>query len=171
MIDAHRFCVRKGGQSDVLAMADLLTRQRERYEKFAPMFWRLAEDHRGKTRQFLRWKILDPASVVLVCEANSSIEGFLIAAPVETPPVYDPGGPTVLVDDFCLDAGGDWDTTGRALLRELRAIAAERSWHQLVAVCAVEDTPKRRFLEAAGLLPTSIWAAASFSSLVLEAGE
>ena len=163
--------VRKGKQGDVVAMADLLTRQRERYEKFAPVVWRLTKDHRGKTRQFLRWKILDPRSVVLVCEKDSSIEGFLIAALVQTPPVYNPGGPTAMVDDFCIGEGGDWDTTGRALLRELRVIAGERSWHQVVAVCAFEDTPKRRFLEKAGLLSTSIWAAASFSSLILEAGE
>ena len=41
-----------------------------------------------------------------------------IAAIIGAPPVYDPGGLTCMIDDFCVADPVGWATVGRALLAE-----------------------------------------------------
>ncbi|WP_246618046.1 hypothetical protein [Rhizobium populisoli] len=46
----------------------------------------------------------DERIVFLVAVESLSVVGFLIAQEFPTPPVYDPGGATALIDDFCVTA-------------------------------------------------------------------
>lgn len=76
---------------------------------------------------------------------------------VAAPPVYDPGGPTCLIDDFAVAVPEQWPTVGVDLLGALRRTARERGAAQVVVVCGHLDGPKRTALEHSGLSIASEW--------------
>ena len=85
--------------------------------------------------------------IALVHESAGSIDGFVIAALMDAPPVYDPGGLTCLIDDFVVADGRDWQTIGLALLAEANRQARERGAAQTVVVCGHQDQPKSKSKE------------------------
>ena len=82
--------------------------------------------------------------------------GFLIAAPVATPPVFD-AGPTAVIDDFCVDDPALWPIAGQSLLRAARAELKERGFQQIVVVSGFQDAAKQAFLEREKLSLASAW--------------
>jgi GNAT superfamily N-acetyltransferase len=91
------------------------------------------------------------------CIAGEVIDGFVLAMLVPAPPVYDPGGLTCSIDDFCVADPTLWNTVGMALLDEAQRLARERGAVQVVVVCGAHDEPKRRLLESRGLSIASHW--------------
>lgn len=81
---------------------------------------------------------------------DASVDG------VPSPPVYDPGGTTGLIDDFAVETTELWATCGRALLVEAATRARDRGAVQLVVVTATLE-PKKRMLADAGLKVASEW--------------
>ncbi|MCL4545642.1 MAG: hypothetical protein M1118_13785 [Chloroflexi bacterium] len=73
------------------------------------------------------------------------------------PPVYDPGGSSCEIDDFCVAQAGDWQTVGEALLTEANREAKARGAVQCVVVCGHLDLPKRAMLSALGFTVASEW--------------
>jgi hypothetical protein len=71
--------------------------------------------------------------------------------------VYEPGGPTCLVDDFAVGRAEDWPSLGAVLLREMSRAASARGAVQLVVVSGRHDEPKRAALRAAGLVVGTEW--------------
>ena len=56
-------------------------------------------------------------------ESGAIVRGFVIARIMNAPPVYDPGGKTALVDDFCVEKKGprfDARLRGRRRLERLK---------------------------------------------------
>jgi hypothetical protein len=80
---------------------------------------------------------------------------FLTAAPMRAPPVYDPGGSTVLIDGFCVTAPFLWPSVGRALLDRPREEGRAAGLRQIVVVCGRADRSKAEFLHSAELLLAS----------------
>jgi GNAT superfamily N-acetyltransferase len=101
--------------------------------------------------------VRSPQHIALVLAEQGRIDGFVIAAIVPAPPVYDPGGLTCVVDDFTVAQPAQWPTLGRALLDEVMHRAKERGAAQIVVVCGQLDVPKREMLEDAGLPVASEW--------------
>jgi GNAT superfamily N-acetyltransferase len=148
--------IRKAQASDVDRMVELSEQKRIEYQAYQPTFWRKASNSREKQAPFLT-RLIDRDNVIaLVHEREGAVDGFLIAALVEAPPVYDPGGLTCLIDDFAV-AGADWQGAGAALLAEASRQAQERSAAQVVVVCGHKDGPKREMLGASGLSIASEW--------------
>jgi hypothetical protein len=85
------------------------------------------------------------------------VDGFVIAALVPAPPVYDPGGPTCLIDDFVVADLDLWPSMGRELLDEVHQRAARRGAVQSLVVCGPLDQQKRSMLLAAGSVIISEW--------------
>ena len=79
--------------------------------------------------------------------------GFLIAQVTDSPPVYDPGGRTCMVDDFVAEPGVAFDD----LLAEARSWAREQGAVQMVAVVAAADEHKRTALADNDLTVASEW--------------
>ena len=77
--------------------------------------------------------------------------GYVIGTPPSTPPIFDPGGPTTVIDRI---VGSD----RASLLRDAAAIAQERGDIQLVVVCADHDPELRSILSSAGsTVPVEVW--------------
>jgi hypothetical protein len=142
---------------DVDAVADLAAARRESYERHQPVFWRQAGDALARHRTYLQGLVDDPDSIFLVARDDRGLSGFVIGRLVGSPPVYEPGGLTCLVDDFAVTSDGDWQVLGVELLRELGRRAVERGAVQAVVVAGRHDDAKRDALAAAGLSVASEW--------------
>jgi len=99
----------------------------------------------------------NPETISLIHESDGLIEGFILGSLIPAPPVYDPGGPTCLVDDFVVASPKDWGTTGRLLLTDLCKQAAQLGAAQVVVVCGPLDETKRRLLLEQDLTVASEW--------------
>ena len=151
------FNIRPARLSDVPAMVDLSEQKRTQYQQYQPTFWRKASDAWEKQRPFFEHLVQRDDVITLVCEQDGKIEGFIIADFVKAPPVYDPGGPTCRIDDFCLADESHWETVGRALLNEVQRLAQEQGAAQTVVVCGHRDAPKRVMLATLGFSIASEW--------------
>lgn len=115
--------IRPAQPYDVPAMVDLSEQKRTQYQQYQPTFWRKADDAREKQRPFFEHLVQRDDVITLVYEQDGKIEGFIIADFVNAPPVYDPGGPTCRVDDFCLADEGHWEPGPRPAQRGAAACA------------------------------------------------
>jgi hypothetical protein len=66
----------------------------------------------------------------------------------EVPPVYDPGGPVCLIDDYTVAHPDLWGTVGVALYQEAKTRARQRGAVAMVTLSAFQDGPKRTMLQA-----------------------
>lgn len=150
--------VREATPTDVERMADLADSKRRQYEPFAPVFQRPAANAHQVHLPWLARLVADPDVGTFVHEDDSGgVDGFVIITVAPAPPVYDPGGPTSLIDDFTVAQPDLWPSAGAALLDTARRWAKERGAAQLVAVTGPHDAPKRALLHDAGLYVASEW--------------
>ena len=138
-------------------MVRLIERRRAAYERFEPVFWRRAPGAARRTALFYRLLLLRRSTTALVASDEGGVTGFLIARRTPVPPVYDPGGPTVTVDDFAVGGAEQWGSIGGALLDRLREVARAAGWRQIVVVCGAEDRAKSDLLRAGDLHVVSTW--------------
>lgn len=155
--------VRRASPSDIPQMVRLIEAQRQRYEVYQPVMWKRAAHAESATRRFFEKQLGDASAIALVFEQAGQIAAFLIAREIPTPPVFDPGGATVLVDDFCVSDPSLWMSMGRDLLA---ALTAERkaTWRQVMVVCGDADKAKAALLADFGLTIASTWWTAPFPS-------
>lgn len=149
--------VRQGMESDLPALVAMIEAKRREYEACEPVFWRRATDSAATTLPYFASLLAQGTVTVLVATEAERLLGFLIAMPVPTPPVYDPGGPTVLIDDFCVAEPSLWPTVGRRLLEHARQVGREVGWRQVVVVCGHADQPKSDLLRSTDLSLASTW--------------
>jgi len=131
---------------DVEAMLALAERRREQYQEHAPIFQRPAPKARDAQRPYFHQLVQDSTIISLVHEEGQHVDGFIIASLMPAPPVYDPGGPTCLVDDFMVEHPRLWSTVGTGLLEE----ACQHGAVQVVVVCGPSDQSKRELLLSRG---------------------
>ncbi len=149
--------IRPAQAAHVAAMVALSEEKRAEYAAYQPLFWRKAAGSAAaQTPYFHRLLAQDPV-LALVALQGETVVGFVIAGLVPAPPVYDPGGLTCMIDDFCVAQPDQWRTVGRDLLRTVTQQAAGRGAVQTVVVCGHRDEPKRAMLRDAGLSIASEW--------------
>jgi hypothetical protein len=144
-------------RGDLDQLLDIAAARRQDYVKYQPQFWRAAADAVDRQRDFFDSLLDDAETLLVVVREGSSVRGFAVGRLVAPPPVYDPGGPSCLVDDFAVADPADWPSVGPPLLDAIRDWASDRGAAQLVVVTAVRDGLKREQLEAAQLIPASEW--------------
>ncbi len=144
--------------SDVEAIAALAETRRVDYERAQPQFWRRSVDAVEVHRPWLAEMVRDPDVVSLVAlDGDRGLAGYAFGTVVAAPPVYAPGGPTGLIDDFQVADTGEWSTLGVELLAAARERLAALGVVQIVVVCGRHDQPKREALGTAGLSIASEW--------------
>lgn len=148
---------RRGQAQDLEQLLELARRRRARYATYAPVFWRPADNAVDVQRPHFRGLLDNAEAGVFVALEDERVVGFLVASLVGSPPVYDPGGATCLVDDFTVAGDAQWPWAGPLLLAEAKRWAAERQAVQVVVVVGHLDGAKRDLLGGSGLLLTSEW--------------
>lgn len=150
--------VRTALEGDLLAMVALSERFRARLADYSPVFWRKAPDAAAKQTLWFRFLLTQSDTFAFAHAApDGAIDGFLIARMTAAPPVFAPGAPICLIDDFCVEPAAAWPTTGAALLDAAVAEGARRGAPVTSVITAHLDAPKRAFLAARGFAPTSEW--------------
>ncbi|KJV55566.1 acetyltransferase family protein [Orientia chuto str. Dubai] len=88
---------------------------------------------------------------------NQEILGFVIGKLMPALEVYNPGGLTLMIDDFCVQSENLWQSVGAKLIEETKAAAKARGATQILIVCGAHDHPKRKFLSEQNLQVASEW--------------
>lgn len=149
--------VRKANSMDALRCVELVEARREEYEHYEPRFWKKAATSAATTLPWFEKLFSDDQSMSFVAIEDGDVIGFVIAREFPTPPVYDPGGATAMIDDFCVVAKSRWKDVGQALLQQARSEMRERGFAQVVVVGARRDLEKTEFLAGSGLSLASTW--------------
>lgn len=149
--------IREAGTRDVIACVALVETRRQIYEQYEPRFWKKATNSGASTNDWFCQLLDDASTVGLVAEEGGTIVGFLIAREFPTPPAYEPGGPTALIDDFCVVAADRWIDVGAQLVKTVRTELRRRGFAQIIVVGADKDLAKKEFLESTDLSLASTW--------------
>ena len=149
--------IRPATPADVAAMVALSEQKRTDYAAYQPVFWRKAAGSAAVQTPYFRELLGRDHILARVAVDGGTVVGFVIAAVMPAPAVYDPGGLTCLIDDFCVADPAMWTAAGAALLTDVQTAAAARGAVQSVVVCGHLDAAKRAFLRGAGLSLASKW--------------
>jgi GNAT superfamily N-acetyltransferase len=148
--------IRQAQPGDIPAMLALAEQKRQQYQTYQPVFWRAATDAQEKQRPYFEHLMTRENVIMLVYEFEEHCKGFIIATLVTSPPVYDAGGATCLIDDFYVPEHL-WQTAGSQLLTEALQQARQRGAVQTVVVCGHLDQPKREMLAQSGFGVATEW--------------
>jgi GNAT superfamily N-acetyltransferase len=151
------FTLRKATEADIPAMVALSHYKRRSYEKAQPQFWRYAAHAEEIQDKWFRQVLDKDDYILLVVEAKGQIRGFVLGYIISAPEVYDPGGLTLMVDDFCIETPALWEEVGSKLLIAAKEWAKGKGAAQAVVVAGCHDEPKRQFLKSMGLGAASEW--------------
>lgn len=88
---------------------------------------------------------------------QGAIQGFITGKVLEAPKVYNPGGLTLMVDDFCVANEELWPVLGGALLKQCQSDAKDKGVTQLLVVTGAHDAQKKQFLSSWSLTIASEW--------------
>jgi hypothetical protein len=149
--------IRAAREADISSMVAIAETKRIEYEGYSPVFWRKTPDSSPKQEVFFQHLLTRTDVIALVAEAGNTLSGFIISAITPAPPVYNPGGPVCIVDDFGVANPQEWDSVGAALLAAVEREAKARGAVLSVVVCAQRDQAKRAMLQQAGLAVASEW--------------
>ncbi len=156
-VDVEAALAVRATKDDVDEVAALADARRREYELQQPLFWRPADDALDRHRTYLTGLVDAADHVFLVTRRAGRLSGFVIGRLVPSPPVYEPGGLTCLVDDFAVAEPDEWASLGVALLRAVVHHARAGGAVQAVVVTGHHDEAKRQALRAAGLTVASEW--------------
>jgi hypothetical protein len=99
---------------------------------------------------------LSPESYALLSD-DEKVVGFIIGKLIAAPEVYNPGGLTLMIDDFCVADQVEWHSIGSKLVQEIKAIAKTKDAAQILVVCGAHDHLKRKLLVEQNLSIASEW--------------
>ncbi len=149
--------IRNAMAKDIEAMVTLSQLKRLDYEKAQPQFWRHTPDAEHQQTLWFQQLLNQPDYLLLIAELHQQTIGFAIGRLRTAPEVYQPGGLTLEIDDFCVESPEQWTTAGKALLHKLKTHAKRKGAVQLIVVCGAHDAPKARCLENNQLSIASKW--------------
>jgi GNAT superfamily N-acetyltransferase len=149
--------IRATAETDIPRMVAISETKRIEYAGYSPVFWRKAPDSSAKQEMYFQHLLRRAEVIAFVAEAGDTLSGFVIGAITLPPPVYNPGGPVCLVDDFAVANPRDWESVGAPLLAAVEREAKARGAVLSVVVCAQGDQAKREMLQQAGATVASEW--------------
>lgn len=149
--------IRRAVTADLPFMVSLSREKRLQYEKAQPQFWRHADDAEEMQLQWFGELLHNDQYILLVAEAVEKVDGFIIGQFITAPPVYQPGGLTLMIDDFCVSDDVLWPAVGGRLISEINSISRKKNVVQLLVTCGAHDQSKKQFLDELGLSVASEW--------------
>lgn len=142
---------------DIAQMMKLSLEKRLQYEKAQPLFWKKADDSEAVQTNYFLDLLKNTNFMLLTAKHDKIMFGFIIGHIVSAPSVYNPGGLTCMVDDFCINNETSWQSTGALLLDALKIQAKKLHAIQIVIVSGDHDKNKKDFLQKAELAIVSNW--------------
>ncbi|HQS84700.1 MAG: hypothetical protein B7Y25_07225 [Alphaproteobacteria bacterium 16-39-46] len=149
--------IREPTQKDINEMVALSYQKRQNYERVQPQFWRVSERAEEAQTKWFKDLLSQENTLMLIAESEDKLRGFVIGFLIKAPQVYDPGGLTLMIDDFCVENSSEWQIIGKSLLEKLKSKAKAKGAVQVVVVSGAHDEAKRYFLKMLGLSCASEW--------------
>ncbi len=150
--------IRLATLADVRQIAAFAEQRRRDYEPYQPVFWRVAADATARHESYLARQLSHSDALAFVHQSGDAIDAFIIGQITSAPPVYDPGGPVCVVDDFMVADAARWHDVGSALLQHVETVARqERGCVVVIVVCGDHDKPKQAMLHRDGGQIASQW--------------
>ena len=150
--------IRASTKNDMEWLVELSRQKRLSYEKAQPQFWRysgpLAEVEQKK---WFEGMLMNPDAIMLTAESLGEIVGFIIGQLIKAPAVYNPGGLTLMIDDFCVKESRLWQSVGHDLVEAAMKTAKNKGACQSIVVTGRHDKAKTHFLSEAGFSNVSQW--------------
>jgi GNAT superfamily N-acetyltransferase len=158
MSQERTIVIRLSKEDDIPIMVNLSHTKRLNYEKVQPQFWRHAGPGAKKSQMVWFKELLSHQEyILLTAEEGENSVGFIIGKLVSAPEVYNPGGLTLMIDDFCVREEMLWSSVGSQLIEHITRQALDKGATQILVVCGAHDHPKRQFLENQNLMIASEW--------------
>jgi hypothetical protein len=139
------------------AMVSLSNTKRIAYEQAQPQFWRCAENAFEIQTKWFKELLNDNNYIMLCAEQNQKVIGFIIGKIILAPEVYNPGGYTLMIDDFCVELQNQWNMVGAKLIAEIKKIAQVKDAVQILVVAGHHDKFKKQFLKSQNFTIASDW--------------
>lgn len=139
-------CIRRAREADIPRMVELAGQRRHGDGR-----------QRSDYARDLAKQLAGECAFALVSSRGGAVDGYAIGQLMATPPVYDPGGETCIVEDIAVAAPRDWPTVGAALLQEVYSAARARGAVLAIVVCDRHDEPKQRMVGSTGAGVVSEW--------------
>lgn len=157
--ERSQITIRSSELSDIERMASLSKAKRLSYEKVQPQFWRHAGDIGDFAQKEWFQDLLGRDDYLMFTAENENQEmlGFAIGRLMSAPDVYNPGGLTLMIDDFCVKSDSLWQPIGGMLIEAMKASAKTKEGAQILVVCGAHDHAKRGFLREQNLSIASEW--------------
>lgn len=154
-----KIITRQSQLSDIDALVSRSKVKRLAYEKVQPQFWRYAGETGDEAQKQWFKELLESEDYLMFTaeDDHQEIVGFVIGKLMPAPEVYNPGGLTLMIDDFCVSSPTLWETVGKALIKGIKADANAKGAAQVLVVCGSHDYPKRKFLGEQNLSIASEW--------------
>ncbi len=149
--------IRRAQAGDVDTMVRLVAMKRAELERHEPVMWRRSRDADEMTRAFYRHQVEESTVILLAAEIEGRVAGFINGVLQNAPPVYDPGGKALMVDDFVVEAGETGDRAALALLDAVKSEGRARGAVQMIIVTAARDERAAGWFRAKGLHVASTW--------------
>ncbi len=149
--------IRPAMNQDLDELLRMAADKRQRYAVWQPVFHKPHADAMQRHRDYLITMVHSEHSIMLVYERSGSALGFALAELRGAPPVYEPGGKILIVDDFCVREDGLWPLVGPALVKAMWKKGQEQGAVLINVVCGPKDEAKRAALESTGLGVGSEW--------------
>ena len=157
-VDKVDVIVRSAILSDVPLFVRFSYSKRLDYEKAQPQFWKYAGDSaEDSQKKWFEELLTRDDYIILTATRHDVVVGFIIGKLMPAPEVYNPGGLTLMIDDFCVETESDWRSVGVGLITEIKNLAKAKDAVQILVVCGAHDDRKRIFLKSIGLTVVSEW--------------
>ena len=158
MNNLNDMSIRLSQAGDIQSIVEMSYQKRLSYEKAQLQFWKYVGDAAELSQAKWFEELLDHDDhIMLTAESNQKIVGFIIGKSMPAPEVYNPGGLTLMIDDFCVADESEWHSIGSKLIQGIKTIAKTKGVAQILVVCGAHDESKRRFLKRMGLTVASEW--------------
>lgn len=168
-ISEHQIIIPASTLSDTASIAELSKAKRLNYEKAQPQFWKYrGEDGEIFQKKWFEELLTHESYLMLTADSeHEHILGFIIGKLITAPEVYDPGGLTLMIDDFCVRSEDLWSTVGAQLIEHIKLLAKVKGATQILVVCGSHDYQKRTFLMHQKLSIASEWFVGGWMTLKL----
>lgn len=149
--------IRRATNSDIGAIVALVSAKRAQLESYEPVTWHPSADAPAMTEEFFRMQVREQGPIFLVAADGDRVIGFINAVLQPAPPVYDPGGKTIMIDDFAVIDGDSGDEAAMALLDAALSEGRGRGAVQVIIVAAAKDERAAKWFRARQLHVFSNW--------------
>jgi hypothetical protein len=149
--------IRRAAPSDLEAIVALVSAKRAQLESYEPVTWHPSEHAPAMSKEFFRAQMGEQGPIFLVAAEGDAVIGFINAVLQPAPPVYDPGGKTVMIDDFAVIDGSKGDEAAIALLDAALSEGRGRGAIQVIIVAAAKDERAAAWFRARNLHVFSQW--------------